>query len=134
MKKLTLIAVLLFCTLAFVIRAKAQNERVKIVNSKVFTAVQFKSVTNNDSSKTLFNQIFENYASKIVSFAMYFSGPGFEEKNEIIEVLGKDFNKEARKNMARLNKGTTVVIGAIRVADQIGNVRDLEGNMTFVLE
>jgi hypothetical protein len=36
--------------------------------------------------------------------------------------------------MNRCAAGTTVVIGAIRVADQIGNVRDLDGNMTFVLE
>lgn len=134
MNKLTLIAVLLFWTLVSIKGAKAQNEKVKITNSNVFTSVQFKSVSNIDSSKILFNQIFEGFASKIVSFAMYFTGPGFEEKNEVVEVVGKDFNKEAKKYMARLKKGSTVVIGVIKIIEKDEKIIDLDGNMTFVLE
>lgn len=85
-------------------------------------------------SAKLVDFIFEGYSFKVVSFAMFFSGTGFEEKTEIAEVNGNAFNAEARKFMTRCGAGAVVVIGAIRVADQIGNVRDLEGNMTFVLE
>jgi gliding motility-associated protein GldM len=78
--------------------------------------------------------IFEGYSFKVVSFAMYFTGTGFEEKNEVVEVNGNAFNAEARKFMGRCASGTTVIIGAIKVADQIGNVRELDGNISFVLE
>ncbi len=96
------------------------------------TASQFKAA--GGVSAKLIDFIFEGYSFKVVSFAMYFTGTGFEEKNEVVEVTGNAFNAEARKFMNRCTAGTTVVIGAIRVADQIGNVRDLEGNITFVLE
>lgn len=108
---------------------------VPMVNGKQggdMTVGQFKAA--GGVSAKLVDFIFEGYSFKVVSFAMYFTGAGFEEKNEVAEVSGNAFNAEARKFMNRCTSGTTVVIGAIRVADQIGNVRDLEGNMTFVLE
>lgn len=108
---------------------------VPMVNGKQggdMTAAQFKAA--GGVSAKLVDFIFEGYSFKVVSFAMYFTGAGFEDKNEVAEVNGNAFSAEARKYMNRCTGGTTVVIGAIRVADQIGNVRDLEGNMTFVLE
>ena len=51
-----------------------------------------------------------------------------------VEVNGNAFSAEARKSMSKCVSGTTVIIGSIKVADQIGNVRDLDGNISFVLE
>ena len=122
-------------TQKFNIPIKRVPSPVAQVNGKQggdMTASQFKAA--GGVSAKLIDFIFEGYSFKVVSFAMYFTGTGFEEKNEVVEVTGNAFNSEARKYMNRCTAGTTVVIGAIRVADQIGNVRDLEGNITFVLE
>ena len=122
-------------TQEFKIPIKRVPSPVAMVNGKQggdMTASQFKAA--GGVSSKLVDFIFEGYSFKVVSFAMFFIGTGFEEKNEVVEVTGNAFNSEARKFMNRCSAGTTVVIGAIRVADQIGNVRDLEGNITFVLE
>ena len=122
-------------TQEFKIPIKRVPSPVPMVNGKQggdMTAAQFKAA--GGVSAKLVDFIFEGYSFKVVSFAMYFTGAGFEDKNEVAEVNGNAFSAEARKYMNRCTSGTTVVIGAIRVADQIGNVRDLEGNMTFVLE
>ncbi|MBX2931736.1 MAG: gliding motility protein GldM [Chitinophagaceae bacterium] len=85
-------------------------------------------------SAKLIDFIFEGYTFKVSSFAMFFTGTGFEEKNEVVEVQGNAFNAEARRYMNRCASGTTVVIGAVRVADQIGNVREIDGTISFTLE
>lgn len=85
-------------------------------------------------SAKLLDFIFEGYTFKVSSFALFFTGAGFEEKNEIVEVQGNTFNAEARKYMNRCAAGTTVVIGGVRVADQIGNVREIDGTISFTLE
>lgn len=122
-------------TQEFRIPIKRVPSPVAMVNNKQggeMPAAQFKAAGGVQAK--LVDFIFEGYSFKVVSFAMQFSGTGFEEKNEIVEVNGNAFSAEARKFMNRCSGGTQVLIGAIRVADQIGNVRDLEGNMTFVLE
>jgi gliding motility-associated protein GldM len=122
-------------TQQFNIKIKRVPDPVAMVNNKQggdMPASQFKAAGGVQAK--LVDFIFEGYSFKVVSFAMQFSGTGFEEKNEIVEVTGNAFSAEARKFMNRCSAGTNVLIGAIRVADQIGNVRDLEGNMTFVLE
>jgi gliding motility-associated protein GldM len=85
-------------------------------------------------SAKLIDFIFEGYSFKVSSFALFFTGTGFEEKNEVVEVQGNAFNSEARKFMNRCASGTTVVIGAVRVQDQIGGTRDIEGTISFTLE
>lgn len=122
-------------TQEFKIPIKRVPSPVPMVNGKQggdMPASTFKSA--GGVSAKLIDFIFEGYSFKVVSFAMYFTGTNFEEKSEVVEVNGNAFSAEARKFMNRCAAGTTVVIGAIRVADQIGNVRDLDGNMTFVLE
>lgn len=119
----------------FKIPIKRVPDPVATVNGKQggdMPAAQFRAA--GGVAAKLKDFIFEGYSFKVVSFAMYFTGAGFEEKNEVAEVNGNAFNAEARKYMNRCAAGTTVIIGAIRVADQIGNVRDLEGNISFVLE
>lgn len=85
-------------------------------------------------SAKLIDFIFEGYTFKVSSFAMFFTGTGFEEKNEVAEVQGNAFNGEARRYMNRCAAGTTIVIGNVRVADQIGNVREIDGTISFTLE
>lgn len=122
-------------TQEFKIPIKRVPSPVIMVNGKQggdMSVAQFKAA--GGLSAKLIDFIFEGYTFKVTSFAMYFTGAGFEEKNEVVEVNGNAFSAEARKFMNRCTSGTTVVIGAIRVADQIGNVRDIEGNITFVLE
>jgi gliding motility-associated protein GldM len=98
-----------------------------------FTVAQFRA--QGGVQAKLKDFIFEGYTFKVSSFAMYFTGPGFDGGAPgIVEVTGNAFNAEVRKLMGKCEPGTTVVIGNIRVADQIGNVRDLDGNLTFVLE
>jgi len=122
-------------TQEFKIPIKRVPDPVAQVNGKQggdMTASQFKSA--GGVSAKLKDFIFEGYSFKVVSFAMYFTGSGFEEKTDIVEVNGNAFSAEARKSMSKCVSGTTVIIGSIKVADQIGNVRDLDGNISFVLE
>lgn len=85
-------------------------------------------------SAKLIDFIFEGYTFKVSSFAMFFTGTNFEEKNEVVEVQGNAFNSEARKFMNRCAAGTTIVFGAVRVVDQIGSVREIDGTISFTLE
>jgi gliding motility-associated protein GldM len=122
-------------TQEFKIPIKRVPDPVATVNGKQggdMQASQFKSA--GGVAAKLKDFIFEGYSFKVVSFAMYFTGAGFEEKTDIVEVNGNAFSAEARKSMNKCVSGSTVIIGGIKVADQIGNVRELDGNISFVLE
>ena len=78
--------------------------------------------------------VFGDYKWTVASFRMYFTGPGFEEGSKVVEVSGNAFNAEARRWMGKCESGTTVVIDQIKLVDVIGNRRNLEESLTFVME
>lgn len=77
--------------------------------------------------------IFEGIKYDVAGYFIMFSGPGFDNGPESVEINGPAFTPQVRQWMTRCQDGTTVIVGNIKVRGP-GGARNLQQGITLVLE
>jgi len=77
--------------------------------------------------------LFADYKWTVVSFRMYFTGPGFEDGSGNAEVQGNRWNEEARKAIAKCKDGTAIIVDQVVIVGSAGERRTVTGAFPFTV-